>query len=284
MINDCRISGRDLYHIDEGLLRQMELPHDVASYVLQAIDDLRYNKSIRVLKQHPSINIIPSNSRASADSLDTWTTDDVLKWWKTALPQRCQKYLRAVRECRFEGKDLRVLDDQVLSTLGMKKLLRLKVLKALKVLRSAHSPKQPPRRPTMRKSSERYQVVKPLKLRTKQSKGPRRHSLLPQSRSVPVVKPFQSQRSSSVPILYDSRKPPRFLTSVDPFPLEKEVKDCLLCKKAFSLFRRKHPCAFCCKVVCHNCSKRSLPFLEEKGLVQKRACDECYVKISATQI
>ena len=44
MINDCRISGRDLYHIDEGLLRQMELPQDVATYVLQAIDDLRYNK------------------------------------------------------------------------------------------------------------------------------------------------------------------------------------------------------------------------------------------------
>lgn len=282
MITDCRISGRDLFHIDESLLDQMELPEDAIAHVMLAIHKLKTDKSIRTLK---SSSRKSSEQSVDTDALERWTNEDVLKWWKSALPQRCQKFMRAVRECKFEGKDLRVLDDDVLSTLGMKKLLRLKVLKALKVLCAAHSPKKPSKgKPRHR--LENTEMITPLKIRTKRSNGvARRNSLMPQPRSLPAQRPAPSQRSSSVPIPRSSRPAPRFAVRDDSTLFsEKECNNCTLCKSKFSLFRRKHSCAFCCKIVCHSCSKRSLPFLEKKGLVQKRACDDCFVKISATAI
>jgi len=186
IIRECHLTGRDLFHIDESLLQQMDIPREAIGHVLKAIENLKYDKTIRTLKRSPSLNgneayAQKSQEHLNADRLDYWTTDDVIKWWKTALPQRCQKHLRAVRECRFEGKDLRVLDDEILSTLGMKKLLRLKVLKALKVLRAVHSPKRV-RSETSKRNPGPVTVLQPLNVRASKSKTPRRHSLLPKSR------------------------------------------------------------------------------------------------------
>merc|ERR1719499_1868707 len=134
LITECKINGRDLFQMDQELLRQLGFENDSVILVLNAINSLKNEGNLRTLKPYP---VKKDPSQVLESRLEDWTNEDVIKWWKTTLPQRCQKFIKAVRECNFEGKDLCVLDEDVLCTMEMKKLVQLKVLKALKVLRAS---------------------------------------------------------------------------------------------------------------------------------------------------
>ena len=63
-------------------------------------------------------------------------------------------------------------------------------------------------------------------------------------------------------------------TSLKVWTHDDDVNDCALCKKAFSLFNRKHHCRLCGKVVCGGCSPHKGKVPEFKQPV--RLCDLCH--------
>lgn len=59
---------------------------------------------------------------------------------------------------------------------------------------------------------------------------------------------------------------------------------CLVCGKEFSLAVRRHHCRVCLRLVCGDCSSRTLPVEREDGKVKgERACDECVDSAEAEQ-
>jgi hypothetical protein len=60
-----------------------------------------------------------------------------------------------------------------------------------------------------------------------------------------------------------------------------KVQECMVCDTIrFSLLNRRHHCRRCGRVVCSNCSQRSL-IIDESG-VAKRTCDDCCKQIEMT--
>eukprot|EP00298_Acanthocystis_sp_HF-20_P020853 c2629_g1_i1.p1 GENE.c2629_g1_i1~~c2629_g1_i1.p1 ORF type:complete len:148 (-),score=71.11 c2629_g1_i1:32-475(-) len=50
--------------------------------------------------------------------------------------------------------------------------------------------------------------------------------------------------------------------------------ECMLCSKPFSIFRRKHHCRSCGRLICNPCSSH-LAMVEGLQLGPHRVCDEC---------
>ncbi|KAF9381446.1 hypothetical protein CPB97_007747 [Podila verticillata] len=57
---------------------------------------------------------------------------------------------------------------------------------------------------------------------------------------------------------------------------DQSANRCMICKEEFgTLFRRKHHCRACGKVVCHSCSSRTILIKAASSEKEGRACDEC---------
>ncbi|RKP10209.1 Dbl homology domain-containing protein [Thamnocephalis sphaerospora] len=57
-----------------------------------------------------------------------------------------------------------------------------------------------------------------------------------------------------------------------------DAAECMICQQEFRLYRRKHHCRLCGKVVCHACSSRNflIPGETEEEDRVERACDPCF--------
>jgi len=57
---------------------------------------------------------------------------------------------------------------------------------------------------------------------------------------------------------------------------DNECSGCMVCSTSFTVFRRRHHCRSCGKVVCDSCSEKRLllPAVDKDNLV--RACTPCY--------
>jgi len=58
---------------------------------------------------------------------------------------------------------------------------------------------------------------------------------------------------------------------------DEEAPSCLLCKRVFSIFFRRHHCRACGKVICGYCSQLSLKLPRFGHISAVRICDRCWV-------
>jgi len=85
----------------------------------------------------------------ATSGIASWDVEDVVKWWKTALPAMAQEQLTFIEDCEIHGKDLLRMDEEMLMEVGMKKLLAKKVMNEIDKLvdedpRAGYTPHWPP--------------------------------------------------------------------------------------------------------------------------------------------
>jgi alpha-tubulin suppressor-like RCC1 family protein len=64
---------------------------------------------------------------------------------------------------------------------------------------------------------------------------------------------------------------------------DKEAKECMGCKSAFTFTNRKHHCRNCFGVFCGNCSKYKAAILRSYNTEPVRVCGVCYTKLSGRE-